>query len=204
MQHAACCITDDGHYPIQAGQQKARQGCRGGCHPPELLRSAASSFANAYLPLFWRAAWRLELPLAARGRFVQELWKGKADPAQCRSYRDIFVEDHIGKVYASELREQVLPYYTGHALQTQCGGIDGRGADLAVHMAASVRGAAEALDRSAGILFMDVVSAFASMARELLDVDNASDEVIIAYMQRHAFRPDDWYDLLRVLGAGAP
>ena len=35
--------------------------------PPELLRSAASSFANAYLPLFWRAAWRLELPLAFRG-----------------------------------------------------------------------------------------------------------------------------------------
>ena len=133
---------------------------------------------------------------------MQELWEGTAEPAQRRSYRDICVDGQIGNVYASELREQVLPYYTGHALQTQCGGIDGRGADFAVHMAASVWGAAEALDRSAGILFMDVVSAFASMARELLDVENASDEVIIAYMQRHGFGPDDWYDLLRVLGAG--
>ena len=142
------------------------------------------------------------MPIAFRGGFLQELWKGKGDPAQCGSYRDIFVEDHVGKIFASEMRERVRPYYGQYALETQCGGIQGRGADFAMHMASSIWQAAHSANHSAGVVFLDLTAAFASMARELLDMQDYSDEAVTSFMARHGLGPDHWQEVLQALAGG--
>ena len=46
-----------------------------------------------------RAAWRLESPLAWRGSFIQEIYKGKGDPYDCDCSRDVAVASLAPKDY---------------------------------------------------------------------------------------------------------
>eukprot|EP00969_Alexandrium_andersonii_P056906 2509583-Alexandrium_andersonii.AAC.1 len=38
-------------------------------------------------------------PFAWRGGQVLEVWKGKGDPAQCSSHRDVVLSDSMSKIY---------------------------------------------------------------------------------------------------------
>ena len=40
---------------------------------------------------------------------LHELWKGKGMTRICDSYRDIFLNDVLGKIYHSLLRQRLMP-----------------------------------------------------------------------------------------------
>ena len=99
--------------------------------PNELYRLAPRALASGLLPLFTKATYRLQEPLAWRGSCLVELCKGKGPIDQCGSFRDIHLKDRTAKVYHSMLRDQLSDAYTATTLGSQCGGIAGRGTNVA-------------------------------------------------------------------------
>ena len=51
--------------------------------------------------------YRFQEPLAWRGAYLVELYKGKGPIDHCGSFRDIHLKDRTAKVYHSMLRDQL-------------------------------------------------------------------------------------------------
>ena len=85
--------------------------------------------------------YRFQEPLAWRGAYLVELYKGKGPIDHCGSFRDIHLKDRTAKVYHSMLRDQLSGAYTATTLDSQCGGIAGRGTDVASHLCRAFCGA---------------------------------------------------------------
>ena len=82
------------------------------------------------------------------------------------------------------------PFFYDQVLDGQYGGIRGRGADLCAHRLRALLRGAQRRQLSAGIVFLDVTSAFYSVLRQLLFKLPLSEEGIAFAMQSVALPPE--------------
>ena len=156
-------------------RRRSGKACGEDTLAPEFYRVAPATTALLDYAAAARAAWRLESPLAWRGSFIHAIYKGKGDPFQCDSSRDVAVASLPPKDFHAWLRSLLIGPLSKLAKDTQCGGLNHRGTDLMAHISRAhwqyVR--QEALSGSQ--LYVDLRAAFASVLRQLAFVPPDSD-----------------------------
>ena len=138
------------------------------CIPGDVIKLVPEAFAKIFHPIFIKAIVRKQGPLAWRGGRMATIWKKKGDPTICASSRGVFVADAIGKAFHKHIRTLRVPYIERSAAYSQCGGLKHKGTDIAALTARSFLDKRKAQNRSAAILFADVIAAFDSAIRQLL------------------------------------
>merc|ERR1712008_317611 len=130
-------------------------------------------------------------PIQWKGGQVQELWKGKGPLSDPASYRDIWLCALGSKGYSRFLMTGATTWVNSIALDTQFGsGINGAGADFCHLM---LKGLADFVDSSwasLAIIFLDIVSAFASMARAMALSMPEYEHDLIHVLHRLGFQTD--------------
>ena len=135
---------------------------------------------------------------------ICELWKGKESASLCSSYRDISIANTISKYYSTFLREHLMISYADYAKNTQCAGMAKRGTDTAMHLCRAHWPYSKFKGRNAGQLYMDLESAFASVAREIAFYGVASVESIAFIFLKLSIPPSVHRILLQSLGGQCP
>ena len=158
---------------------------------PALAYKVSPGVSAAKLfPVTLKSVLRLEEPTGWRGGFVCELWQGKISHLLCSSYRDVVIEDTCCKDLHSYLRGQVLGPLESYASPTQCGGIARRGTDFAMHFSREHWRHAHCHKLCAAQIYVDLVSAFASAARELVFTQSRTPAAVAAMMHKFEMPPD--------------
>ena len=106
----------------------------------------------------------MEEPLAWKGGHLQELCK-RGSVSQCSDYRGVLLADHVAKRWHAYFRGALVPYIVAYSKETQTGGLPSRSADFASHIARLYLLRCRSLNRSAAILFLDVIGTSDSACR---------------------------------------
>ena len=95
-----------------------------------------------------------------------ELYKGKGPTSVIESYRDITLADMNGKCFGSFVRCCIFVAVQAFYGKSQNGGgLNSASTDLCLLQVTQVFVAARVLKKAAGVLFVDLVTAFASVSR---------------------------------------
>ena len=98
---------------------------------------------------------------------VSELFKNKGCSSACGNYRDIMLADVHGKNFLKLLRFNLLPAAKSYVVSTQFGGGMNMGDTSKAHTyVRCMVDLAHSLKISCAIIFLDIVSAFASLLRK--------------------------------------
>ena len=173
--------------------------------PNELFRAFPRELARLLLPIYWKAAFRLEEPIQWKGGPMVELLKNKlkVHTADCDDFRGVLVTSGSGKRWHKHLRTSLQPHLDGAAADTMCGGLAGRGTDVAAHTLRVAFDLASTRRRSIGIFFCDIIAAFYEMAREVVLGTVESDEDIARIFKSVGYNPDEMRGFIaRVRGGG--
>lgn len=131
---------------------------------------------------------------------LEALFKGKGCPTS-KNFRDITITDEIAKVSGSAIRSSILPAVEQCALESQWGSGLHSGSTDVVHLAAkSIIHIASGMKLSAALLFIDIASAFASMARRLSINESTPDEQWISLLVSSGFSTDEIQDIIAETG----
>ena len=147
-------------------RSKLWKGLSEECIGTEVGATYARQVSKLLAPLAIRCALTTFTPIQWRGGQVQEIFKGKGVLSSPKSYRDVFLASFSGSSWSRFLRSRAQPWAERHALRTQFGsGLFGGGTDLAHLALQGLLDVAAANRLSCAIPFVDLSSAFASMAR---------------------------------------
>ena len=140
-----------------------------------------ATFADVLAPhlhsLFVKSLATVSTPLAWKGGMLMELWKGKGSASDLSSYRDILVQDHPAKIHGAILRPVLRSISECATRNTQWGSGLHSGSTEVAHLTIRAMMDVARLQRSSSaIVFLDVVSAFASFRRRIVLDCEASDE----------------------------
>ena len=100
------------------------------------------------------------------GRIAELLKKGAA--TICDNYRGLLISDHMSKAFTSIIDRYIDPLYTAFLSPEQCGGVVGKGTDLASHVVRSAIDFAKLFSLSIFMLFVDLTKAFDFALREVV------------------------------------
>ena len=115
----------------------------------------------------WKAASTFKFPLQ---------WKGSQ--SDITNYRDVMVADASGKTATGLLRDAAVPMVSAMVGDTQLGAGSNHGSTATAHlMARAYVDIAQVRKVSVALLFVDLRSAFASVARRLAIPTGVSDDV---------------------------
>ena len=122
-----------------------------------------------------------------------ELSKGHGERTHIKPYRDITLSDLSSKDFGSFIPAAVLVAVSNLAGEGQYGaGLNGGTTDLCHLHVTQAFCTARAQKRSCGIVFIDIVGAFASVARRIVVPDlPQSEEVWRVHLTACGFTPDD-------------
>ena len=85
------------------------------------------------------------------------------------------------------------------ALESQCGGLGGKGADICLHYGRAHWQYLQASERSGFQAYTDLSAAFASVRRAIAFMPDRSDRAIMSAVGRFIFEPDAYAHLVRIL-----
>ena len=197
------------------------------CGPDELhallLKAGGTALAVKVNDIERRAVQEERIPTRWKGGRLVDLSKKKGDPAECSSSRGLFVSDHFAKCFIGKLRDEIKPTIKDFTPEDQFGGCEGGGTDYRAHVVRSLIEYAAMAQMSILVLFVDLVSAYDSVVREIvlgfphdlpfaqqrsylrkLDLPEEVVSVIMTYLQEHGplFRPLGCDDkVLRLMNA---
>ena len=163
--------------------------------PAEALHGAPGAAAKALFPVILKCAFRLEEPLHFKGGSLYAVWKGKASPSLCASYRGILVSSTVGKAYHRILRARnVRPFETA-ASPLQVGGLPKRPVTLAAHVVRLHQNWSRGLRHSYGVLFLDLREAFYRIVRPLVIGFQGTDSDMAAVLAAVQLPPGVMHEL---------
>ena len=136
--------------------------------PGALVRAFSGTFAKAYFPVHTKACLRIEEPVAWKGGFSFDIFKGSGDPAVMLNSRSVMATSHMSKRHRALLRKELVQFLPEYAGPTQFGGIKGRGTDMASLTLWTHQAYAAAKGTSSAYIFIDAVSAFYRSLRQLI------------------------------------
>ena len=125
-----------------------------------------------------------------------ELFKNKGCSSEIKDYRDITLADIDGKDFSKQIRSCVLHAVKGVASETQFGGGMNDGDTGKAHLYLRIIGdIAKAMNLSAGFLFVDVVSAFATLCRRIVFPTSHGDEAFLQSLASVGFSSAEVTDI---------
>ena len=109
----------------------------------------------------------------------------------------VVIADGFSKVVGGMTRSATLPYAKQGLLETQLGsGLHGGAIDVAHLLLRSMCDAALVRGHSAAIIFLDLASAFASVARSLAIQTEVTDEELVRRLRTNGFETQKIVDIL--------
>ena len=151
--------------------------------PNDVIKLAPAVFASFLLPLALKTTALAMEPIQHKGGMLMQLFKGRGVNDVCDHFRRIMLTDCIGKTNKEVTREQLMPYAEDYFLETQRGGLPGRGTEQSAHMARLFLEYTRGKGYTSAVLFVDAVAALYSVARRLIVGLDDSDEAI-AYIMK--------------------
>ena len=143
-------------------------------------------------------------PLQFKGGTLFELCKGKGPHSQVKSYRGILLVNCIGKAYRRVLRGELLDNAIKHFTETQFGGLPHRGTEQASHMLRLFLEFHHQRSSSAGVVFVDAVSAFYVVLKQIVMSLEVADEDIAFLFKSLGMPPSALHELAKILSRASP
>ncbi|CAK0904672.1 unnamed protein product [Prorocentrum cordatum] len=164
----------------QAQFAAAKAGAQGG--PDGLtnavLRAAPTEAARLLHPLFTKVATTVREPLSFKGGDLVAIPKGKGDPRYLQAYREILLNNVLGKHHHKYLRTMLNTTLAIALEDIQVGGRPKRGADMAVLAARLFTERSQAQGKCSMISCYDLKEAFYSVVVQLVHgIPGEEDEV---------------------------
>ena len=154
---------------------------------PEILKVDPCETAKKFYPLILKGAMRKQWVAEFGGGWILPLHKGKMAKQAMEGYRAILLEPCIARAVSRAWRPKMQAAYEAIAAPGQWGGRRGLGIEalhLCIRLAQSTARWAKA---SLAIIFVDIKSAFYSIAKPLLSHDNVTREDV-----------DDLCDIMKI------
>ena len=163
--------------------------------PAEALHGAPGAAAKALYPVILKCAFRLEEPLHFKGGSLYAIWKGKASPSLCSSYRGILVSSTVGKAYHKILRSRNVRPFEAIASPLQVGGLPRRPVTLAAQVVRLHQSWSHKAQMSFGVLFLDLREAFYRIVRPLVTGFTGTDTEVAAVLAAVQLPPGVMHEL---------
>ena len=111
--------------------------------------------------MFLKILFRLEEPIAMKGRMLSELLKDhKANSMVCDNSRGVRVSDQLSKYLHGWSRKQILPSFLGAARRSMHGVLPCRGTALCAHLGREFYAYAKFKGMSASQVYVDIIGVF--------------------------------------------
>ena len=162
--------------------------------PAEIFKIGGAEIMLHLMPLISKAVLYGREPLEWKGGTLVPLYKHKGHPNHASSYRNIFLSDSSAKIYHSWLRKQLQPQWEGSHTAIQHGGKRGFGTDTLHHLLHSHMVWSRANNKSLGLLFLDLRSAFYAVFRGSIFEGATDDRMLILALQHHNVLPEEWHE----------
>ena len=163
--------------------------------PAEALHSAPGAAAAAFFPVILKASLRLAEPIQFKGGSLFAIWKGKASPGLCSSYRGILVSSTVGKAYHKIIRGRNIPALQQAATPLQIGGLPKCPVTLAAQIVRLHQSWAAQTGASQATLFLDLREAFYRIVRPLVTGFTGTDEDVARILQSVNLPPGTMHEL---------
>ncbi|CAE7599718.1 GIP [Symbiodinium sp. CCMP2592] len=163
--------------------------------PAEALHAAPGMAARAFFGVVLKSFMRVEEPIQWKGGSLYSVWKGKAAPHLCSSYRGILVSSTVGKAYHKILRQRSVPALTAAATPLQVGGLPRRPVTLAAHVVRAHQSWAASRGYSQATVFLDLREAFYRIMRPLVVGFTGTDTDIANIIRAVQLPPEVMHDL---------
>lgn len=160
------CLSDTAHI-LRA--HKVGKGLGEDCIGSEIGHFFPGDVACLIYPLLLKSALLISAPIQWKGGQIQEIFKHQGPQTEVSFYCDVALSDLFGKVFYRFFRIVSRDFLNTVALDTQFGsGINSGGTDFASMTIRCAIDYARSKGLGVAIIFVDVVSAFASMCRGLV------------------------------------
>ena len=168
--------------------------------PPAIAKAAPWQLTQLLWPLVNKACTLVQVPLAWKGGPMANIWKGKDHVKHCQSSRGVLVADWSAKLIPKQLRGS-MTHVLDFLHNGQCGGRRHRSIDFVAHTSQAFFSRARTRRKPAAVIFMDVISAFYSMLREILFGWNGTDEELIARLAGHGVTDISIHQIMNYLAS---
>ena len=137
--------------------------------PPALCRVFSAQLTELFWPLLIKSMCRVAEPAGLKGGILYHISKGKPGLQRtCDAHRGILAQSCISKAFHRSLRKLVVQHWTLHALPLQLGGRAGCSAVFGHLCSRSLLEFAKSVRMSAGLLFVDLASAYYAVIRQTI------------------------------------
>ena len=136
--------------------------------PGSIYHLYPETVAATLFPLVLKMVCYMEEPLGFKGGRLVHLYKGKGAPDQPENRRGILIANHASKVAHGTIRKQFNPLVECQMLPMQLGGRKGKSVQQSAHMLRLFMATCKAQKLSAGVIFLDVQTAYYKVIRELV------------------------------------
>ena len=180
-------------WTLQCSLQKLKRGKAPGHNrlPPDILKAGAGPLCTQLCALTTKAVAHCKEPLEWKGGTLIPLSKGKPDAADPLGYRSIFISNFTAKLYHRSLRTHLVKIWEQGITSLQLGGRQRMGADLAHHLLQCHGHWATSVKTPYAHLFFDIKSAFYSVLRQALFLDDEVPTSLIAALKRFRVQAAD-------------
>ena len=158
------------------------------------------AIAAAYHPIHVKASMRIEAPTQWVGGCLANLYKGKGSTTGIENHRDATVACTDGKQFGSHLRTNLIAPMRELIGQSQYGGgFNGASCDMAHLHVTEPLAFAMLKNKSAAIIFLDLVAAIASLKRCLaVPCDEATNEEWRQQLVRSGFSVEEATEVINL------
>jgi hypothetical protein len=168
----------------------------------EIFKAAPLACAKALHPLIVKSALALQPPIQWKGGHLFEVYKGKGTTCDIGSYRDVTICAAASKSLSKPMREQGISTLGRLSASTQFGGgLNGGSTEFAHLYLVATMDVAKMRGLSYGGLFVDLQTAFASIARLLAFPFPSSMDGFAAKLFHHGFARDEVHEIIEGLMA---
>ena len=149
--------------------------------PPSICRAFSFSLTELFWPLLLKSLCYAAEPAGMKGGVLFHIDKGKPGAkAECASHRGILAQSCLSKVLHRSLRGLVVDHWSRNSMPLQVGGKPGCSATFGHLCSRSVLNFAKTRGLSAGLLFVDLQSAYYAVIRETVLGGGLSDRPLAA------------------------
>ncbi|CAE7680575.1 unnamed protein product, partial [Symbiodinium sp. CCMP2456] len=137
--------------------------------PPGICRHFSASMTELFWPLLLKTVCRVSEPIGFKGGILYHIDKGKAGcRGTCDAHRGILAQSCLAKTFHRSLRGLVVKHWNMHSLPMQLGGKSGCSSVFGHLCSRSILSFARSQTLSAGLLFVDLASAYYAVIRETI------------------------------------
>ena len=130
---------------------------------------------------------------------MSSLFKGVGEHSAKKNWRGVLLADVLGKKLRRTRRKRLVSVADSFLGPLQFGGVAGRGTDMVNHVIRQMQYYAQKAGVSLSVIFIDCVSAFYALIRQLVVPVDVSDEAIAFIMKQLKFFTETMHELYDVM-----